>query len=680
MPSGTARRRAGPTRRETRLKFDERLVLAQWRLDLFEVERIGQLAEELKSPNLEGFDGEGVSHYHHVLKARLFQRKQLPSDLLLQYDQNIVRHWRVITEKRHQANNLYPKYFQYLSLLFTEIYLDRYFQNPDTLLNDLNAFVRRFNEDKTEGDKIQPYEPEQLNKLAFWSATGSGKTLLMHVNLLQYRHYLAQHGKERNLNRIILLTPNEGLSRQHLEEFGLSGLQAEMFSKDGRGLFAGKSVEIIDIHIFGIRADYMRQFKEYLEEEGLPSNEDRMEFVLPVLKNLGQTKLKTLKLKDGIDFKRDGPKPALDVPPEHLVRYPVVLDWYPRVQAHISRGAGTSQGAAEQHEGKLRDVQLAFMDFDRVFFELEHFKSEKAWHNLSLSREQVRSLLARSDWYTLYIPETELSLTRFGRVRAWEEVAIALLKKYCERYYYYRKAEYENPHLEYRELRPDDPNFIEEYRILIDESEKEIIAKLKELKQAVERGEWRDIEHDRFRGICFGQHLYRPLLYLKGDNIEVRPVSLNEGEREFVLDLRSFFDSNKGFFKEKELYLLRNQSRGRGIGFFEAGNFYPDFILWLLSGSRQHITFIDPKGIRNLEGKNDPKIRFHATIKELEGRIGDPAVILNSFILSSTRREEVTWWEGGTNKASFEKHHVLFQKEDKATYIEKLLTKSLILE
>ena len=60
------------------------------------------------------------------------------------------------------------------------------------------------------------------------------------------------------------------------------------------------------------------------------------------------------------------------------------------------------------------------------------------------------------------------------------------------------------------------------------------------------------------------------------------------GERDFVDDLRTFFDANKPFFKERELYLLRNMSR-RGIGFFEAGNFYPDFIVWLLVGKKQYV-------------------------------------------------------------------------------------------
>jgi type III restriction/modification enzyme restriction subunit len=88
----------------------------------------------------------------------------------------------------------------------------------------------------------------QLNKLAYWSATGSGKTLLMHANILQYQYYLERHGRRRELNRIILLTPNEGLSRQHLEEFEKAGIAAELFDKNGRGLFVGYAVEILDIH------------------------------------------------------------------------------------------------------------------------------------------------------------------------------------------------------------------------------------------------------------------------------------------------------------------------------------------------------------------------------------------------------------------------------------------------
>jgi len=182
------------------------------------------------------------------LYAPADKRPDLPDDLLLAYDQNIVRHWKRITERRNHAGPfLYPKYFQYLALLFTEIYLDRYFRDLERLLAALNSHVEAFNDSAPAASRIARYTRQDLNKVAFWMATGSGKTLLMHINILQYQHYLNLHGG-RPVNRVILLTPNEGLSHQHLEEFRLSGIEAEIFSKEGRGLFTGRAVEVLDIH------------------------------------------------------------------------------------------------------------------------------------------------------------------------------------------------------------------------------------------------------------------------------------------------------------------------------------------------------------------------------------------------------------------------------------------------
>ena len=248
MPEAVAQRK-NRRNAQPRLPFDRRLVLHHWMLHLFEADSFEKLGDSLRDPTYEGFDEENVSRFYHVLKARLFERQELSADLLLAYDQNVVRYWQRITARRNrEGNSVFPKYFQYLALLFTEIYLDRYFRDPGSLLVSLNRFVAEFNADVPEPDQVKPYVADELNKLAFWQATGSGKTLQMHVNMLQYRHYLTLHGRDRELNRIILLTPNEGLSKQHLGEFELSGIQAELFSKEGRGLFAGRSVEIIDVH------------------------------------------------------------------------------------------------------------------------------------------------------------------------------------------------------------------------------------------------------------------------------------------------------------------------------------------------------------------------------------------------------------------------------------------------
>lgn len=433
------------------------------------------------------------------------------------------------------------------------------------------------------------------------------------------------------------------------------------------------------LNIFGIRASYMQQFKEYLSDEGLPDNEERVECVLPVIKNLGTLRLYTLHVRPGIDFKRDGQKPMLGPPPDHLLGSPVTVDWYPKIQAEQSQGLQSAADVAERHEGRLTSQHIAFLDLDAIYFELQRFKNERSWYNLNLSRQAIQQLLEKPNWYRLLIPKEELAFTDFSRVRLWQEIAVTLLKKYIDRYYKYRKNEYELPHLEYRTLSEDDGNFFNEYRFLIDQSQEQIINELCRLKQEIEQGRLRDIELGNFQAIAFGQHLYEPLIYLDSKLISVQPVALNEGERDFVVDLRSFYEHNKSFFSGRQLYLLRNRSRGRGIGFFEAGNFHPDFILWLLDGTRQHITFVDPKGVRNLLGADDPKIRFYKTVKELEQRLGDPEIVLNSFIVANTPHQKVAHWRDETgelmDRARFEQRHVLFQNDDKALYIGKLLSR-----
>ena len=96
----------------------------------------------------------------------------------------------------------------------------------------------------------------------------------------------------------------------------------------------------------------------------------------------------------------------------------------------------------------------------------------------------------------------------------------------------------------------------------------------------------------------------------------------------------------------------------------------------MLAEGKQYVCFVDPKGLRNLEGLDDRKIRFFKKIKELENQLADPDVILNSFIISTTPPAAVSWWRANA-KAELEKRHVLFQDADKATYIEKMLQKAL---
>src|SRR5690606_21008892 len=120
-------------------------------------------------------------------------------------------------------------------------------------------------------------------------------------------------------------------------------------------------------------------------------------------------------------------------------------------------------------------------------------------------------------------------------------------------------------------------------------------------------------------------HLFQPLLYAeKGAPITIAPVPLNDSEKDFVIDLMRWLEANEQRLQQQgtSLYLLRNKSRGSGIGFFEAGNFYPDFILWMVTGDKQKVIFIEPHGLSH-EGPEHAKVQFHKTIKDVEKRLGD---------------------------------------------------------
>jgi hypothetical protein len=152
---------------------------------------------------------------------------------------------------------------------------------------------------------------------------------------------------------------------------------------------------------------------------------------------------------------------------------------------------------------------------------------------------------------------------------------------------------------------------------------------------------------------------------------------LNDGERQFINDLKDYWKLNASKHGGVDLYVLRNLTRGRGVGFFEAGNFYPDFIVWLVQDGRQDIIFVDPKGLVHV-GADDPKIQFHRTIKDLQSRITSPVgelIGLHSYILSRTKSKTVAeMW--GLSMEEIEARNVLFLEE--ANYIDTMFAKVLL--
>ena len=170
----------------------------------------------------------------------------------------------------------------------------------------------------------------------------------------------------------------------------------------------------------------------------------------------------------------------------------------------------------------------------------------------------------------------------------------SVLKKYTESFYRKRQQRWDSEKMEYKPLAKDDDNF-QDYVIKIPRSDPDLV---KAVKDIIDEGKriYKEL-YSELPGIYFDRHLYQPLLIQRGSKVRCAPPPLNESERRFVNALLEFCQSKPDALKDKELFLLRNLSRGKGIGFFEESGFYPDFILWVTEGTKQRLVFVEPHGM-----------------------------------------------------------------------------------
>ena len=166
------------------------------------------------------------------------------------------------------------------------------------------------------------------------------------------------------------------------------------------------------------------------------------------------------------------------------------------------------------------------------------------------------------------------------------------------------------------------------------------------------------------------------LLEDQGDDpvVKYTPPGINEGECHFVRRLRACAESEQGQAlldeNDLELFLLRNQSRGRGVGFLIDGErYFPDFILWVKGRAGQDIVFIDPHGL--ITGGDldvNPKVLFRDTIKDYEQKLNDRAgrddVALHSYIISQTPFDELSKQARLKSRDEFHQRHIYFRGGD----------------
>ena len=112
----------------------------------------------------------------------------------------------------------------------------------------------------------------------------------------------------------------------------------------------------------------MQQFKEYLEDEGFPTNEDRIEFILPVVKNLDGKKLTSIRLKEAWISSGTAPSRCSTSQPELLLKQPGRSQLVSKNSIEAEQRRASHRRHRRDGRCVFKDKHLAFMDIDAICF------------------------------------------------------------------------------------------------------------------------------------------------------------------------------------------------------------------------------------------------------------------------------------------------------------------------
>ena len=457
----------------------------------------------------------------------------------------------------------------------------------------------------------------------------------------------------------------------------------------GKGLSLRRSSALEGIHpahigpletlnIFAVRANYMGQFREYLEKEGVET-EEAVELPLFVQPNKEFLRKGLLVPRVPEDRNFAG-STAMVLEPDPAIQ--VRVDMSMKVEA-IQSGPGGFVSAAGHtgHELTVADEVLGLVDWEQAYLDLLEYKERKGFNNLIIRPDVAKQIMMHkadkgTRLYRLVADETVVKPTSFAGKMRLQEAVTNILRKYADDFYRIRREQWESGQMVYETLSERGPNISfrrevreagPEYVVKVQRSKKDLITAIQKLiadSEALYSKETAELPR-----IYFDRHLYQPLLLEYGDQARVTPPGLNESEAKFVSDLKDYWSKEKdnslaGF----EVYLLRNLSRGCGIGFFEERGFYPDFILWIVNRKKQNIVFIEPHGMLHAKAyRHDEKARLHEVLPALAEEIAarskiNKQITLDSYIISATKYDDLCkkYDDGTWDREKFAENHILF--------------------
>ncbi|MEW6504418.1 MAG: DEAD/DEAH box helicase family protein [Chloroflexota bacterium] len=447
-----------------------------------------------------------------------------------------------------------------------------------------------------------------------------------------------------------------------------------------------KHIKLLEtLNIFAVRANYMAQFRNYLEREGVET-EPVIELPLFLWANeqFLQKGLVVPRPQEGREFASET---VLLLTHEPSIRPRVDLSV--KVQAMESATDGLHETKViGGRKTQLSHETLSLVDWERAYLEMLEYKERKGWSNLVIPPDVPRKILETVE-YTLTADDTIFNPRTFKDCFRLQEAVTTVLRKYLDAFYRRHHEQWDTQNLVYRPLDCNDPNLAfnqsgagegkPAYTVRVPASRTDIIDAVKKLQSDLEK--LIKEENAGLPRIYFERSLYLPILVKKGDVLSAAPPPLEPSEAQFIRDLKNYWEQEKDkTLKGKEIFLLRNLSRGKGVGFFEERGFYPDFILWVVDEGHQRIIFVEPHGMLHAGPyENDEKARLHERLAELSMEIAKRSnvqnVHLDSFIISATKYEDLhrLYDDGTWSIEKFAEKHILFPNRNEYDYIGRIL-------
>ena len=425
------------------------------------------------------------------------------------------------------------------------------------------------------------------------------------------------------------------------------------------------------LNIFAVRANFMAQFRDYLMCEGVP-HEEPIQLELPIKRNMDRVP-RPLYVPTVLQYAETATGKCVMLEVNSAAAITHTTQSVDIIGSSTQRGIQAERAEAA-HQTHIPQPSLELVDWGNIYLQLLEYKKEKQFHNLIFDTDILKQILSPNEGLSeLYVmDESEVMPKTQEQLKRLEELVLTLLRKYIAKFYRIIQKRWNDEAVRLKKLEGNDSNFTN-WKVYIPRDEASELGP--QIKHLIESEEIYGSGTTKLSKVYNDQHLYQPLLTVDGveTTLRITPPALENSEKDFVNDLQKYVHrQHEELLAEKQIFLLRNQSRGKGIGFYENEGFYPDFILWILEGAKQRIVFIEPHGmIHDAINEHNDKITLFKRLRDLSHkRFRGEHVQLDAFMISRTTLTNLQRRYPDENRQTFaEEWHILFRDPVNLDYL-----------